>query len=108
MTDSLPSLQVLLVGASRGIGREVARDLAAAGHRLWLAASSTTIREAAQHVAHDSRASRVDVADPQSVAALFNEVQREWHGLDAVIHTAAELGQAGNFWQLDDTRFART
>jgi nucleoside-diphosphate-sugar epimerase len=30
--------RVLITGGSRGIGLEVARDLAASGHRLWLAA----------------------------------------------------------------------
>jgi 3-oxoacyl-[acyl-carrier protein] reductase len=50
----------------------------------------------------------VDIADPNSVASLFAEIRREWQGLDAVIHAAAELGQAGNFWQLDAEKFAQT
>jgi NAD(P)-dependent dehydrogenase (short-subunit alcohol dehydrogenase family) len=106
--NSPQSIRVLITGGSRGIGFEVARDLAASGHRLWLAATTDKAREAAARLGPLHRASRVDVADPSSVASLFTEIRREWQGLDAVIHSAAELGQAGNFWQLDAEKFART
>ena len=100
--------RVLVTGGSRGIGFEVARDLAASGHRLWLAATSEKVREAAAQLGPAHSASRVDIADPDSVASLFTEIRREWQGLDAVIHSAAELGQTGDFWQLDPHKFAHT
>lgn len=106
--NSAQPLRVLITGGSRGIGFEVARDLAASGHQLWLAATSEKVREAAAQLGPNHRASRVDVADPHSVATLYAEIHREWHGLDAVIHSAAELGQTGNFWQLDPEQFAHT
>jgi 3-oxoacyl-[acyl-carrier protein] reductase len=107
-SNSPHAARVLITGGSRGIGLEVARDMAASGHRLWLAATSEKVREAAAQLGPGHRASRVDIADPNSVAALFGEIGREWQGLDAVIHSAAELGQAGNFWQLDAEKFAHT
>lgn len=106
--DSPHCRRVLITGGSRGIGFEVARDFAASGHQVWLAATSDKIREAVAQLGAQHRGSRVDVADAKSVASLFAEIRREWHGLDAVIHSAAELGQAGNFWQLENEQFART
>lgn len=100
--------RVLITGGSRGIGFEVARDLAASGHKLWLAATTEKVHEAACELGPDHRATRLDVADPQSVASLFSEIRREWQHLDAVVHAAAELGQTGNFWQLDPEKFALT
>src|SRR5690242_8347865 len=107
--ENLPRpTRVLISGGSRGIGLEVARDLAASGHQLWLAATSEKVREAAAQLGPAHRASCVDIADPNSVASLFTEIRRDWRGLDAVIHSAAELGQTGNFWQLDPEKFAHT
>lgn len=106
--DSSQSTRVLITGGSRGIGFEVARDLAASGHQLWLAATTEKVREAAAQLGPAHRASRVDVADPNSVASLFTEIRHDWQGLDAVIHSAAELGHTGNFWHLDPVKFAHT
>ena len=106
--DTPPSNRVLIIGGSRGIGFEVARELAAAGHQLWLAGTSEKVRESASKFGPAHRASQLDVAEPVSVASLFDEIRRDWLGLDAVIHSAAELGQAGNFWQLDSEKFAHT
>jgi NAD(P)-dependent dehydrogenase (short-subunit alcohol dehydrogenase family) len=102
------SARVLITGGSRGIGFEVARDLAASGQRLWLAATTEKVREAAARLGPAHRASRVDIADSNSVASLFAEIRREWQSLDAVIHSAAELGQAGSFWELDPEKFTQT
>jgi NAD(P)-dependent dehydrogenase (short-subunit alcohol dehydrogenase family) len=105
---SAQSTRILITGGSRGIGFEVARDLAASGHRLWLAATTEKVGEAAAKLGPAHRASLVDIAEPDSVDSLFTEIGREWQGLDAVIHSAAELGQTGNFWQLDPVKFAHT
>jgi 3-oxoacyl-[acyl-carrier protein] reductase len=100
--------RVLISGGSRGIGFEVARDLASSGHQLWLAATTDRVHEAARQLGAGHRASRLDIGDPRSVAAIFEEIRHEWHGLDALVHAAAELGEAGNFWELDPEKFART
>src|SRR5215469_2676528 len=100
--------RILVTGGSRGIGYEVARDLAASGHHLWLAATTEKVHEIAHQLGATHRASRMDVSDPHSVAAVFAEIRRAWPHLDAAIHAAAELGETGNFWQLNPEKFART
>jgi len=45
------SRRVLITGGSRGIGLEVARDLAHSGHQLWLAATTEKVREIATQLA---------------------------------------------------------
>jgi 3-oxoacyl-[acyl-carrier protein] reductase len=106
--STAPVARILITGGSRGIGLEVARDLASAGHRLWLAATTDKIQEIAHQLGSHHRGSQVDVAQPESIAALFREINDAWGGLDAAIHCAAELGEAGMFWKLDPERFART
>lgn len=108
VTISPQSPRVLITGGSRGIGVEVARDLASSGHQLWLAATTENIHATTRQLGPDHRSSRVDIANPQSVDSLFTEIRREWRALDAVIHAAAELGQSGCFWQLDPEKFVHT
>ena len=103
--DWLAGARVLITGGSRGIGFEVARDLAASGARLWLCGRSESVRIAAMQVGCGAEASCLDVASEAAVTELFTAVQKQWGGADAVIHAAAELGEAGSFWELDSSSF---
>jgi len=83
----------LVTGASGGIGRAVAERLAAAG--LQVAVHYAGNRDRAEEVvaaitARGGRASaiRADVADEVEVAALFDEVEQSFGGVDVVVHTA--------------------
>ncbi|RPF39028.1 SDR family oxidoreductase [Streptomyces sp. TLI_185] len=96
-TRSSPATRVAVVtGGSRGIGRAVARKLAQDG----LAVVVNYAREAAAAeetvaaiTAHGRRAIAVqgDVADENAVAALFDQAEKEFGGVDVVVNSAGRL-----------------
>lgn len=83
---------VLVTGASRGIGREVARQFAERGAKVVVHYHSNV---AAAHQTLDSLpggphlAVQADIANAQDVARLVNTVVQEMGGLDILINNAA-------------------
>ena len=88
MSDRL----AVITGANRGIGRELARQLAAAGHTVILTARDRDqARLAAGELASagDVIAHQLDVTDPGSAASLAAFLQERWQRLDVLINNAA-------------------
>lgn len=89
--------RILVTGASRGIGRETAQELAAAGHRVVLAARSVPLLEAlAAEITARGGAAEVlslDVTDDASVARAAAEVLSRGP-LDVLVNNAGLLDQA--------------
>ena len=89
---------VLITGAARGIGAEIARTLAAGGARLSLLGRQ---REALQRLAAElpgtgHAAVVADVADPQTVATAFAEA-RAAHGPIAILVNNAGQAESAPF-----------
>jgi NAD(P)-dependent dehydrogenase (short-subunit alcohol dehydrogenase family) len=87
---------VLVVGATSGIGRATAHQLAAEGARLVLAARSAdtlerTRQECVSRGADDVLVVPTDVGDRAQVEALFEEAVETFGRLDGVVHGAAVL-----------------
>ncbi|MCC6298779.1 MAG: SDR family NAD(P)-dependent oxidoreductase [Anaerolineales bacterium] len=93
--------RAVIVGASSGIGAELARKLAGEGYRLMLLArrerhlkalcdgiNSTVGERRAQFSAHD-------VADHQNVPALFKRVVEVLGGLDLIVYNSGVLIPVG-------------
>jgi NAD(P)-dependent dehydrogenase (short-subunit alcohol dehydrogenase family) len=77
----------LITGGNRGLGFEVARQLAAGGHHVWIGARDTARgQEAADAVG--ARFVQLDVADDASVAAAAETVGE----LDVLINNAGISG----------------
>jgi NAD(P)-dependent dehydrogenase (short-subunit alcohol dehydrogenase family) len=82
----------LVTGSNRGIGREVARQLAARGHQVIVTSrSADKAKRAASEIgaafSHD-----VDTADAASIDALVKFVAKEVGNLDVLVNNAAILG----------------
>lgn len=93
MTDGAPAPVALVTGANRGIGLEVARQLAGSGFEVFLGSRSEASgsRAAARIGGAGSRvtALQLDVTDPGSVTAAAEAVRDRSGRLDVLVNNAA-------------------
>jgi NAD(P)-dependent dehydrogenase (short-subunit alcohol dehydrogenase family) len=95
-----PPPVALISGANRGIGREVARELAELGHHVILTARDPAAAErAAEELSDGGRLSlqpeQLDVADPEGVERLRERVESDPARLDALVNNAGVMGVVG-------------
>lgn len=79
---------VVVTGANRGIGREVARQLAARGETVVLTARDADAARRAGH-AVGATAHQLDVTDERSVERLASDLARQYGRVDALVNNAA-------------------
>lgn len=80
-----------VTGASRGIGRAIALELARSGHRVACCASSDGGKDAQREIeaAGGTACSvRADVGDADAVDAAFSAVEEAWGGVEVLVNNA--------------------
>ena len=86
----------LITGSNRGIGREVARQLAARGHRVIVTSrDADAAAKAARDIGRDAAAHALDTSDPKSIETLAAFVETEIGRLDVLVNNAAILLDEG-------------
>jgi NAD(P)-dependent dehydrogenase (short-subunit alcohol dehydrogenase family) len=94
----------LITGASQGIGAATARAFAAAGWRVALAArSAEKLDGLCGELGGRGSAFPCDVADPQSVDAMFAALRERFDRLDVVFNNAGANIPATLFGEIDYT-----
>ena len=83
--------RIWIIGASTGIGREVARHLSQEGHRVALSArTKPALEELVKTLPQpdESLVAACDVTDPGSLQKAFKQITKAWGGLDVMIFAA--------------------
>ena len=86
----------IVTGGSRGIGRRIAERLAQEGNIVVIGYRSASNEADAviagiEQAGGVARAVRVDVANEDEVAELFDTTEREFGGVDVVVHAAGMM-----------------
>jgi NAD(P)-dependent dehydrogenase (short-subunit alcohol dehydrogenase family) len=80
----------LVTGANKGIGLQIAKELAARGFTVLVGSRDLGRGEAAaKTIAGDARALALDVTDAKSIAAAAEQIQNELGRLDVLVNNAA-------------------
>lgn len=96
----------LVTGGGRGIGANVARELAAAGMRVAVAART---RDEIERVAGEigGLALDVDVANRQTVEAMVDTVERELGPIDLLVCNAGVASEEKRAWEVEPDQWWR-
>ncbi|MFC4585993.1 SDR family oxidoreductase [Sphaerisporangium corydalis] len=92
-TEHASSRVAIVTGGSGGIGRQVAERLGAEGYAVVVGYSGSEGKaadaaDAVKAAGGTAITVRADVAEETEVAALFDRAEREFGGIDVVVHTA--------------------
>ncbi len=100
----------LVTGSSRGIGHEVARQLAQRGYRVIVTSRhADAAAKAAKKIGPQALAHVLDTSDPKSIEAIARFVEKEVGSLDVLVNNAAMLLDEGkDIVDVDPQEFEET
>lgn len=106
----LEGRRVLVTGASRGLGAEMARGCAELGADVaLLARGEEALRRVAREVELRGRRALVlpcDLTDPDAVAGAFARLEAEWGGLEGLVNDAG-INERKGLAEVDEASWRR-
>lgn len=113
MSDGASGQVALVTGASRGIGRAVALELARAGFAVGVnylrsEAEARGVVAAIEQDGGRAAALQADVSDPAAVQRMFEALDRRFTRLDALVNNAGFALRVGAIERIDDETWRRT
>jgi NAD(P)-dependent dehydrogenase (short-subunit alcohol dehydrogenase family) len=107
---TLAGTTAFVTGASGGIGRTIALELADRGANVALAARSDGIHETAERIGDPERtlAVETDVTDEASVAAAIERTVETFDGLDCLVNNAGIAGPTAPVEEVTVEEWERT
>jgi NAD(P)-dependent dehydrogenase (short-subunit alcohol dehydrogenase family) len=85
----------LVTGGNRGLGLETCRQLAQKGFQVLLASRDLMIGEKKAHELQaeglDVHSFQLDVADPNSIKRIYDEIRNRWNRLEVLVNNAGIL-----------------
>ena len=97
---SMAGRQAIVTGAAQGIGRAIAERLLSAGARVCLwDADGALVAEVASELGDNAFAEAVDVADPDSIAAVTRSSLSAMGGIDILVNNAGISGPNAPTWE---------
>jgi len=89
MKIDLSGKNAVVTGSTRGIGRAIAAALTQSGARVAIVGrDAARAQEAAAQLGGDARGYACDVADPASVVALIEAVEKDFGSVDILVNNA--------------------
>jgi 3-oxoacyl-[acyl-carrier protein] reductase len=89
MKIDLAGKSAVVTGSTRGIGRAIAGALAVCGARVAVVGRDAgRAQDAASSIGGEARGYACDVADPASIVALIEAVEKDFGGVDILVNNA--------------------
>ncbi len=112
MNIRLDGKRALVTGGSSGIGAAISLALAEAGAKVAVNGShhveeAQGVVDQIKQAGGDAQAIMADISSLPAVAALFQEVDRAWGGLDLLVNCAGIDGPHAMAWEADPEAWRR-